>query len=299
MFGKEDLLGGSPVYTTEIDPSTTFSIFEVGDLWSKQAPGSFVESSNMTFPGDGDATVEWAGSSKTQLLVGIGKSVIDANAGNDITLAAGEGARFPVGAQVMIINSKSADTVADSARTVTAVVGDVVTIDGAVLADADGSAADIYLVYFEPENAGAINDPQTGLTGSIAIAGFGSANCIRSFSVNATNSHELVSYCYGEEGLGGPLFIPGGRFTAEISMELNLNQELVGFMNSLREFEGEAITLILGDGAGRHLQIEVPKCIFAIPEIAVGETGSIPVSFTGQGNQTALDEADELTLSYL
>jgi len=302
MFGKEDLTGGSPVYTTAEDPSTTFSIFEVGDLWSKQAPGCFVESSNMQFPGDGDATVEWAGSAKTALTVGMGKSIIDNNAGNTFGLAAGEGKRFPVGAKVMVIkadNSKSADTVADSARTVVSVAGDVVTLDGAVLADADGSVTPVYLVYFEPENSAAINDPQTGLVGSVTIAGFTALGCVRSFGVNGVNNHELQDFCYGEEGLAGVLFVPGGRFNGEISMELNLSQELVGFLNGLKDFSGEDIEVILGDSTGRHLKIDLPKVIFPIPEIAVPETGSIPVSFTGTANQTALDAADEITLSYL
>jgi len=303
MFGKEDLTGGSPVYTSAEDPSTTFTIMEIGDLWAKQAPGGFVESSNMQFPGDGMATAEWAGNCKTQLLVGIGKSTVDNNAANTFTVESGEGYRFPVGSKVMVIkddNTKSADTVADSARTVTSVVGDVVTLDGAVLADADGSVTPVYLVYFEPESPAAINDPQTGLEGSINIAGYGMiANCVRSFSINGTNNHELQDFCYGEEGLGGPLFVPGGRYTAEISMELNLNQELVAFINSLREFTGEDIDLILGDAAGRHLKIDIPKVIFSIPEVSVPETGTIPVTFTGNANQTALDAADEVTVSYL
>jgi hypothetical protein len=67
----------------------------------------------------------------------------------------------------------------------------------------------------------------------------------------------------------------------------------------LKDFSGEDIEVILGDSTGRHLKIDLPKVIFPIPEIAVPETGSIPVSFTGTANQTALDAADEITLSYL
>ena len=303
MFGKEDVTGGSPVYTTGTTPSTTFTLMEVGDVWAKQAPGCFVESANMTFPGDGQAQVEWAGRGKTVYTVGIGKSSTDNNAGNTVTLLSGEGARFPVGAQVMIIkddNTKSTDTVADTARTVTSVSGDVVTLDGAVLADADGSANPVYLVYFEPENAGAINDPQTGLDGSVSIVGFSTiTGCIRSFGLNCVNNHEVQDYCYGTDGLGGALFVPGGRFNAEVSMELNTSKELISFLNGLRDFTGENITLVLGDSTGRHLQIEVPKAIFAIPELAVPESGTIPVTFTGNAYQTALDAADEVTISYL
>lgn len=303
LMGKEDVSGGSPVYTSETDPSITFSIYEVGDQWAKQAPGSFVESGNATFPGDGDSQIEWSGSSKTALTVGMGLSTVDNNAGNTMTLESGDGERFPVGAKVMIIKddgtTRSSDTPDGSPREVVSVVGDVVTLDGAALADADGSAANVYLVYYEPESPVAINDPQTGLEGSITIVGLGAADCVRSGSINMVNNHELQDFCYGEEGLGGRLFTPGGRFTAEVSLELNLNKDLVGFLNSIRDFQGEDITLILGDAAGRHVQIEVPKAIFPVPEISVPDSGTIPVTFTGNAYQTALDAADEVTISFL
>jgi hypothetical protein len=302
LLGKEDVGGGSPVYTSGEAPSITFSIFEIGDLWSKQAPGAFVESGNASFPGDGQSQIEWSGMAKTSLLVGMGKS-ITANAANAVTVAAGEGARFPVGSKVMIIESdgvtRSADTPDGSPRTVTAVAGDVVTLSGAVLADADGSVNPVYLCYYEPATAVAINDPQTGLQGSITIAGLSSADCVRSATINMVNNHEVQDFCYGEEGLGGRLFTPGGRFTAEVSLELNLSHELVEFLNALKTFDGDDITLILGDSAGRHLEMLVPKVIFPIPEISVPDTGTIPVTFTGNAYQTGLDVADEVTVSFL
>jgi hypothetical protein len=302
LLGKEDVSGGSPVYTSGEAPSITFSIFEIGDLWSKQAPGAFVESGNASFPGDGQSQIEWSGMAKTSLLVGMGKS-ITANAANAVTVAAGEGARFPVGSKVMIIESdgvtRSADTPDGSPRTVTAVAGDVVTLSGAVLADADGSTNPVYLCYYEPATPVAINNPQTGLEGSITIAGLGSADCVRSGSINMVNNHEVQDFCYGEEGLGGRLFTPGGRLTAEVSLELNLSHELVEFLNALKTFDGDNITLILGNSAGRHLEILVPKAIFPIPEISVPDTGTIPVTFTGNAYQTGLDVADEVTVSFL
>lgn len=303
LMGKEDVASGSPVYTTGEAPSITFSIFEVGDLWSKQAPGSFVEAGNASFPGDGQAQIEWSGMSKTALLVGMSKSIISNNAGNTVTVSATEATRFPVGAKVMIVEAngttRSTDTPTGSPRTVVSVAGNIVTLDGAVLTDADGSVNPIYLVYYEPSTAVAINNPQTGLQGSITIAGLASADCVRSGSINMTNNHEVQDFCFGEEGLGGRLFTPGGRFTAEVSLELNLNHELVEFLNGLTDFAGENITMILGDAAGRHLEVLVPKVIFPIPEISVGDTGTIPVTFTANAYQTTLDAADEVTISFL
>jgi hypothetical protein len=114
-----------------------------------------------------------------------------------------------------------------------------------------------------------------------------------------TNNHEAQDFCFGQEGLGGRLFTPGGRFTAEVTLELNLNHDLVEFLNGLKDFTGEDITLILGSASGRHLQMEIPKAIFPIPEISVPDTGTIPVTFTGNAYQTALDAADEVTISFL
>jgi hypothetical protein len=304
LMGKEDVTSGAPVYTTDTPPDTTFSIFENGDLWALQAPGGFVESNNSTFPGDGQAQSEWAGSAKTAYLVGIGQSNVDNDGGNTITLESGEGLRMPEGAFVMLIEAdgitRSADTPDGSPRAVTSVTGDVVTVDGAALADSNGSSTPLYLAYYEPEEPHtAINDPQTGLQGSVTIVGLSGSDCVRSAAINMVNNHELQDFCYGEEGLGGRLFTPGGRFTAEVTLELNLNKELSSFLNKIKDFAGEDITLILGDAAGRHLQIEVPKAIFPIPEIAVPDTGTIPITFTGNAYQTALDASDEVTVSFL
>lgn len=302
LMGKEDVTGGSPVYTSENAPSITFSIFEIGDLWSKQAPGAFVDAGNASFPGDGQAQIEWSGMAKTALLVGISKSVT-ANAANTITVTATEGTRFPVGAMVMVIKAdgvtRSSDTPTGSPRKVVSATANTVTVDGAALTDSDGTTNPVYLCYYEPATAVGINDPQTGLAGSITIAGLSSADCVRSASINMQNNHEPQDFCFGEEGLGGRLFTPGGRFTAEVTLELNLNHELVEFMNGLKDFSGEDITLILGNAAGRHLEIAVPKAQFPIPEIAVPDTGTIPVTFTGNAYQTALDAADEVTISFL
>jgi hypothetical protein len=305
-FGNEAT--GPLTYTTLTPPDLTFSIFENGDLWALQASGSFVQTADIQLPGDGDATVEFGGMSKTALLVGIAKSVIDNNTGNTVTVTdADEGERIPVGAKVMIIEAdgttRSADTAGGTARTVTDVTGAVVTLDGAVLADADGSGASapIYLSYYEPETPTAINDPQTGLQGTIAITALPSSPCVRSLGISISNNHEPTDFCFGEEGLAGPLFTPGDRFTAEITVELNLNHDLVEFLNKKRDFPGDAIVATLGNPTGRRAEWTIPEVIFPVPEISVPDTGTIPVTFTGNAYTTddTGDAADELTLKFL
>lgn len=303
LLGRERTVSSGLVYDSADDPSTTFTLFENLDVMGKQAPGAYVEAGAASFPGDGQAKMEWSGMAKTMYEVGIGKSIV-ANIANTVTVATGEGLRFPVGGKVMIIKNdgttRSTDTASGTARTVTAVSGDVVTVDGAVLSDADGSSTPVYLCYYEPGGTiSAINNPQTGLQGSVTVSTFAGLMCVRSATVTMTNNHEPEDYCYGKEGLGDKIFTPGGRLAVEASLEFNLDKEAVGFLNHLRAFTGENITLVLGDTSLRYLQVLLPKVIFAVPPVPVPDSGTIPITCSGMAYETANDAADEVTVKFL
>lgn len=300
LLGREQT---SPnlTYDTATDPSTTFTIFENLDIVGKQAPGCYVEAGNASFPGDGQAKIEWSGMAKTMYEVGIGKSVT-ANAANAITVATGEGKRFPIGGKVMVIKAngttRSTDTATGTARTVTAVAGDVVTVDGAPLTDSDGTSTPVYLCFYEPaEPHTAINNPVTGLVGSITVTGI-SQTCIRKLDLAMTNNHEPENFCFGKDGLGDKIFTPGGRFTAAVSMDVNLDKALVGYLNDLRSFAGVSITLILGDTAGRYMRVDLAKVIFNVPPISVPDTGTIPISMSGNAYESANNAADEVVVQF-
>lgn len=283
-----------------VAPNITFTLIETGDAWSKQLVGGFIEGCEVQLPGDGQAQASWSGAGGAFRMVGIGKSIVN-NSANTVTLAAGEGVRFPVGSYVMLVEAdgvtRSADTPTGSPRKVVSVSSDVVTLDGAVLADADGSVTPIYLCYYEPTGAAGIDNPQTGLVGEISSTMLPSGYCFRSLTIAIANNHERVDYCFGADGLDSPFFIPAGRLDVTVTAELNLSKELVGFYNRVVANEGVDIEAILGNVAGRHYKFVMPKVIFNIPSIDVPETGSIPVSFDGLGYQSALDAADEIEVA--
>lgn len=304
MLGRKTISSGV-IFDAVTAPNITFSLFNCGDVWAEQTRGCFVEQAEVTLPGDGQAGTVFSGNAKDRLLVGIGKSVT-ANAGNTVTVATGEGSRFPVGALVMIIKSdgttRSTDTPNGSPRTVTNVTGDVVTLSGAVLTDADGSVAltPVYLAYYEPTTPTAINNPITGLVGSFGLDLLPSLSCVRTAKITMKNNHELQNFCYGTDSLSGAIFVPGSRLDVNISMDLNLNSNLVEYLNKLNSFTANDMYFILGSASGRRLRIDLPKVIFPIPAINVPESGSIPVTFdNGLAYQTAIDQADEVTVSYL
>lgn len=303
LLGKESV-PGAVVYDSSEDPSITFTMFEVGDRWCKQARGLFVDSCEISLPGDGQSQLNWSGMGVESYLVGIGKSTVSNNGGNTVTLQAGEGKQFPAGALVMIVeadgSTRSADTVAGTARKVVSVSGDIVTLDGASLSDADGSVTPIYLAYYEPVMVGTegIDNPQTGLVGTFTSASIPGMPCVRSATITITNGHEIVNYCWGTDAAYGAIFVPASRLEVDVSIELNLNKDTVAFYNAVQSFEAQDLNFKLGDTATRHLEIDLPKAIFQVPSISIPENGSIPVSFEGKAYQTSLDAANEITVKY-
>ena len=109
----------------------------------------------------------------------------------------------------------------------------------------------------------------------------------------------MVDYCFGEDSLAGPLFVPGSRLSAEVSIELNLNDDVISFFNEVSDFDAKDITLNLGDTASRFFKFLAPNVKFPVPAFAVPESGSVPITFTGTAYQTALDSADEVSAQYL
>jgi hypothetical protein len=303
LLGKEDTSAGLK-YLAAI-PNLTFSLFENGDKWARQARGCFIQGGNLQMPGDGEATVEWSGAGKDAIYLGIGKSTATNAGGQTVTLAVGDGAKFKkaIGGLVMIVKddgtTRSTDTPDGSPRKIVSVLGDVITLDGAALtADSDGSLlAPVFLSYYEPETPAGIDDPQTGLVGSMAIAGY-SAVCARSIGINITNDHELVNYCYGSDSLSAPFYVPGTRLTAEVTFESNLSDTLLKLFNAVQNFEAQTLQIVLGAATGRRLQIDLPNVKFPVPSYSVPDTGSIPISFVGNAYQSALDAEDEISVHF-
>lgn len=299
LLGREQT--GPLTYDTVTAPNTTFTIFENHDSWANQAAGCFAEAGSMQLPGDGQAQTAWNGFGKEVLRAGIGKSVT-ANAANAITLAAGEGARFEIGTLVMVIKSngttRSTDTPDGSPRKVTNVVGDVVTVDGGVLTDSNGTVNPVYLSYYEPTTPVAINNPLTGLVGTITVAGL-TVGGVRNLTLDLANNHELINYYFGERSLAGALFNPGSRFTAGVSFEVNMNAKVLEYIKGLKSFDGMAVNAVLGSATGRRVAFNLPKVVVSIPEIPTPDEGSVPVTFAGTAYQTAEDAADEIEIEML
>ena len=310
-LGRE-LVPGGVTYDAGSTPSKTFSIFENGDKSGVQANAAFVETSTLAIPGDGVPTLTWAGGAADRKRVGVGAFTTDAGLHTPgtpqvILDVASEAKRFPVGGLVMIIEAdgvtRSADTLNGTYRRIVArdTGTGAVTLDGADLADADGSATTaFFLAYAEPQAPTSINDIQSGLTGSVSIDALGGAqDCVRSVTVTMDNQVERVTYCALTGGLGFPYVIYGDRLSVSVDIELNLNHAAIEWLDDLDNFTANDIDIVVGDVAGRHFKIDLPKVEFGPPTVSIPDSGSIPFTATGMALQSATDAADEILISYL
>jgi hypothetical protein len=305
VLGKETDTGTSYKFDPTSDPSFTFTLLENLDVIAKQMVGGFVDQVELSLPGDGQSQCNWSGRAQTVYHAGIAKST-SANTGNTFECdTPAEAKRFDVGSMVMVIkgdgSTRSTDTPTGSFRRVVsgdATLGNIV-VDGAALTDSDGTVGGgVYLCYYEPATQVAIDEPQTGLVGSVAVDTLGGLSCVRSVTVSLNNNHQVVDYCFGTDKPSGPIFIPSGKRSVTVDLELNLNAALVEFMKSVRQFNANEIDLVVGDVLTRHFAVNLPKVIFNVPEIPVPESGSIPVSFSGMAMQSVDGAADEIQVFY-
>ena len=288
LFGNEVAVAGTGLtYNTARPPNFTFTILECSDRYARQAVGAFVNSGNINLPGEGEASVAFSGSAADGFLVGIGKSST-ANTGNTIVLEGDDIELMSKGGAVMIIKSdgvsRGADTPNGSSRIITGInkAAKSATLSGEPLTDVDGSTDPIYLCYYEPENPSATENPVTGLDGEITIAGYPNL-AVRSLSIQVDNNHEIQNFFYGRRGLGGKLFAPTGRFTAQVTATVNMNDDSIRLFNNVKRFESQAIKAILGDpsDAERHLELAIPKADFDVPGFSIPDSGSVPTDFVG------------------
>jgi hypothetical protein len=172
-----------------------------------------------------------------------------------------------------------------------------VTLSGAPLADADGSTDPVYLSYYEPDAPVGINNPVTGLVGSMAIAGV-NLSAFRGATVTLANNHEKSDYYFGTDGLAGQIFVPAAKVSNTVKIDMNVNAEVIRLFNRIQDFEAQDVSIVLGEATGRRLEIRCPKVAFSTPEIPVPDTGSVVVSFEGPALAASADAANEIAVEF-
>lgn len=306
-FGKVDLTDPEKIaYKLSRLNSASFRMLEEATHYSRLAVGCVMDKLTFSLPGDGKAQVKAEGFAQDVFCGGESTLAVDPDAGNDLTVATGTGQMFEVGAYVDVIDKDDGSTVKVAKRKILAVVGDVLTVNGAALPSCD--IGDI-IIGHAPDTFDAISSANAllGLKGSFTAAGYPVGQCeFISAEISIANNFTQKNFLYGTSRICG--YLPDKRRTIGVKLEMLLNKSNYAFYMRNKQFIAEDITItlepqdipapMLTSSLGRTFEFKMPRVEFNIPPIE--QPGDKYVTLTLEGTALAPDMNhldEELTLT--
>lgn len=305
-FGDVDLSNPAEIkYKLSRFNGNSARILEEATHYSRLAVGVIADKLTFSLPGDGKAQMSMEGFAQDAYIAGL--SNIVSVAGNDITVTAGHGTRYEVGAYIDIIDSVDGNTILEAMRKVTNVVGDVVTVDGAAL-DIGVGAGD-YIMGHAPDDYQPITAEFAllGLKGSFNVAGYPANLELISAEISLANNYTKKDFLYGTDKITG--FVPDKRREVAVKLEVLLNKDTLSFYMRNKQFVAEDITITLEpqripapsytSSVARTWEFKLPKVEFNIPPIENPADSYVTLSLEGKAlapSSNNLDEEFTLTI---
>lgn len=268
-------------------PTVYMSIVRVSTIFGEYYTGGYVKQMNLTFPGDGPATVKYQGKASDASIAGIAQLNGAVSASTDVILNSGESKRYTAGARVMAV-STDGRTITNGADGSLYIASVDDTTHKLVLSTAVSLSDDTYIVPWDPGAVGqtAKDAIFTDLLGTFKLDSADSAVDVTNIELTLNNDHVDLDNRFGSDANKG--YVAGNRLSAELSVTFDLSNETLAKVVRTREFAGYAPEIVLGSvSSGRYLKITAPKWIPAVPAIEVPENGTTPVTLTGMLFQTS------------
>lgn len=286
-FGLVDQTDPSKiVYNLGRSTTTSFRYLEEGTHFSRLAVGCVADSITWTLPGDGKAMMKVEGFG--QDVISAGQSALDGAvvAANALVLETATAQRFEVGSYVDVIDAVGGNTRIAASRKITAIVGDTLTVDGAVISAPDGSiviGAAPDFVADSSENA------LLGLKGDVSTISFGSLGCdLLSAEITLKNNYTQKNMTYGTDSACG--FIADKRREVSLKLDILLTKANFDFYQKNKSFISDAVTIVLApqeipapinSATGRTFTFKFAKVEFNVPQIEQPADGYVKLSLEG------------------
>jgi hypothetical protein len=266
--------------------ATSFRFLEEGSHFSRLAVGCVADSITFTLPGDGKAMVKVEGFGQDVYSAGQSTLAAAVVASNDLVVATGEGQRFEVGSYVDVIDKDDGVTRTAASRKITAIVGDTLTVDGAVIsADQD----DIVIGAAPDFAADSSENALLGLKGSLSTGSFGTLDCdLLSAEITLKNNYTPKSFIYGKDSICG--FIADKRRDVSLKFDILLTKDNYDFYQRNKNFIADSVEITLAPQeiqgpilapAGRTFTFRFSKVEFNIPQIEQPGDSYIKLSLEG------------------
>lgn len=300
-FGDVDLTDPTKIkYKLSRFNGNSVRILEEATHYGRIAVGCVADKLTFSLPGDGKAQMSMEGFAQDAYMAGESNLAAVATTTNSFQVTVGHGLRFEIDSYVDCLLAADGNTPVFTKRKVTAVVGDLVTVDGAPFTAAIGD----YVIGHAPDTFAPITAEYAllGLKGTFNVAGFSIGSCeLISAEISLSNNYTKKDFLYGHDKICG--FIPDKRREVMVKLEVLLNKDTLSFYMRNKQFVAEDLTITLepqaipsvafASSVGRTFTFKLPKVEFNIPPIANEADAYVTLSLEGKALAPSSDDLDE------
>lgn len=274
------------IYSLTRSTTSSFRYLEEGTHFSRLAVGCVADSVTFSLPGDGKAMMKVEGFG--QDVISAGQANLDGAvvASHDLVLETGTAQRFEVNSYVDVVDGATGNTRIASSRKITAIVGDTLTVDGAVISASDG---DIVIGAAPDFTADSSENALLGLKGDVSTTSFGSLGCdLLSAEITLKNNYTQKNMTYGTDSACG--FIADKRRDVSLKLEILLTKANFDFYQKNKQFIADSVTITLqpqeipapiNSATGRTYTFKFAKVEFNVPQIEQPSDGFVKLSLEG------------------
>lgn len=306
-FGAVDTSDPSKiVYSLSRLNGNSFRMLEELTHYSRLATGCVADTISFSLAGDGKAQFKMSGFAQDVKVGGSATLSADVSASNDLVLQTGEGDLFEVGGSIDVIQAADGDTAIATARKITGIVGDTLTVDGAAIT----ASEDDIVIGHAPATYSPLTSENAllGLKGSVSIAGYtGLGLCeVISADIELKNNFTKRDFAYGKSSICG--YLPDKRRNISVKLKVLLTKDNFGLFMRNKKFIQEDLTITLepqdipapsfSSSDARTFKWHFPKVEFNIPPITAPADGYVPLELEGVALASDINNTDdEMTLT--
>lgn len=280
------------------DAATKFlSLQQSNNAFSRSFNGAYPKNFSISLPGDGEAMMKMSLMARDGRYASVAKISGAVTASATIATVAGQSNRFETGARVMVVDPNGRTVLAGADGSISVASRDD-SLDHVVLSTTVTVATNGYLVHWAPIvfGAAAVNNPVTGLVGKVYLGGV-LIEEVRSVEFTFDDKSEDLNNYYGADGNRGR--VVADKADVKMKLEINLSASTMGQLIATREKARFEVLVVLGDEAGRHMEIECGQVLFPTPDVEIPDNGTVPMTIEGTCLQSVLGANDAFVLRFV
>lgn len=297
-IGAKQISGGEIKFDGSQANSKYFTVIQGNNAFGRAFTGGYAKSFTISLPGDGEAKMTVPVKLRDGKYAGIGKIDGVVTADDTVEIEEGLGKGFEIGSRVMVVKADGRTVLFGYDGSITVLSRDdnanTVTLSADVDADDAGFLVPWLPHCFDQEGT---DNPVTGLEGSVIFDDIETVEEINNVEFMYDPKVTDFDDWYGADSNRG--FVVGDRADINCNVTMVLSASQIKKIVQAKEFVSFAVRVRLGPPSGRRFEFYAPRVIFAIPDVEIPDSGSIPMTLNGKCLQSSPGALDAFSMRVL